>query len=179
MSASTSADAVHGVRDRAVAGAPAEIALERMREIGALLLIERRHRHDHAGGAEAALKRLRVEKSLLHRMQVAVWREPLDRRHRAPRGAESRNQAGVHRLAVEPDRAGAAVAGVAALLDAEDARLPQEGPQALPGLRLGRELSLPLTWCSSCRAPAWSVTNRSCAAPVAPARRGFVRRNSG
>ncbi len=38
-------------------------------------------------------------------------------------------------LAVEPDRAGAAIAGVAALLDAEGAVLAQEGAQALPGNR--------------------------------------------
>ena len=41
------------------------------------------------------------------------------------------------RRAVEPDGAGAAIAGVAALLDAEDATLAQEGAQALSGLRLG------------------------------------------
>ena len=50
----------------------------------------------------------------------------------------------VKRHAVEPDRAGAAIALVAALLDAEPAVLAQEGAQALAGRRLGREL-LPLT----------------------------------
>ena len=48
-------------------------------------------------------------------------------------GAEGRDQAAVHRLAVEIDGAGAAVAGVAALLDAEMAELAQEGAQALAG----------------------------------------------
>ena len=43
----------------------------------------------------------------------------------------------MHRRAVEPDGAGAAIAGVAALLDAEAAVLAQEGAQALAGFRLG------------------------------------------
>ena len=42
----------------------------------------------------------------------------------------------MHRLAVEPDGAGAAIAGVAALLDAEAAVVAQEGAQALAGKRL-------------------------------------------
>src|ERR1700727_170260 len=96
-------DAVHGVRDRAVAGAPTEVPFERMREIGSLLIVERRHSHDHAGRAEAALETLRIEKSLLHRMQVARLPESLDRRHRTARRAEGWDQAGVHRLAVQPE----------------------------------------------------------------------------
>src|ERR1700733_10794261 len=130
------ADAVHGVRDRAVAGAPTEVPFERMREICSLLIVERRHGHDHAGRAEAALETLRIEKSLLHRMQVARLAESLDRRHRTARRAEGRNQAGVHGLAVEPDRAGAAVASVATLLHPKGALIPEEGPEALPGKRL-------------------------------------------
>ena len=41
--------------------------------------------------------------------------------------------------AVEPDRAGAAVAGIAAFLDAEHAAVAQKGSQALAGSRFGRE----------------------------------------
>ena len=41
----------------------------------------------------------------------------------------------MHRLAIDQHGAGAAVAGVAALLDAEMAELAQEGAQALAGLR--------------------------------------------
>ena len=41
--------------------------------------------------------------------------------------------------AVEPHRAGAAVALVASLLDAEEAELAQEGSEALPRRRLRRE----------------------------------------
>ncbi len=78
-------------------------------------------------------------------MQLAVFREPLDGGDLAPRGAEGGHQAGVERHAVEPDRAGAAIALVAAFLDAEPAELAQEGAQALAGRGFGREGFLPLT----------------------------------
>ena len=57
------------VLDRAIAGAAAEIALQRRAEILPLRLVQARGGQDHAGGAEAALESLRVEKGLLHRMQ--------------------------------------------------------------------------------------------------------------
>jgi len=131
-------NAAERIGDRTIAGAPAQVAFEGVGQVGALILIERSGRHDHAGGAEAALKRLRIEKGALHRMQGVIGREPLDGRDRASGGTECRHQAGVHRRAIEPHRAGAAVAGVAAVLDAEEAPLTQEGAQALPGFRLGR-----------------------------------------
>src|SRR5207302_4323 len=111
--------------------------LERVREVGALILVERSRRHDHSGRAEAALKSLRVEKGALHRMQRVLGGKSLERGDRAAGGAEGRHQAGMNRGAVEPDRARAAIAGVAALLHAEEAALAQERAQALPGLRLG------------------------------------------
>ena len=43
----------------------------------------------------------------------------------------------MERLSVDMDRAGAAIAGVAALLDAEHVEVAQEGPQALAGGGLG------------------------------------------
>ena len=110
-----------------------------MRQIRPLLLAQRGGGHDHAGGAEAALEGLRIEEGLLHRMQRAVLGQPLDGGDLAAGGAEGRHQAGMHRLAVEPDRAGAAIAGIAALLDAEHAAIAQEGAQALSGRRLGGE----------------------------------------
>ncbi len=134
------ADALDGVPDRAIARAAAKIALQRMRQIRALHLVERGDRHDHAGGAKSALKRLRVQKRLLHRMQFAVARESLDRGDFASGGPERRHQAGMHRHSVEPDRACAAIARVAALLDAEGTVIAQERAQALTGLRLGGEL---------------------------------------
>ena len=53
-------------------------------------------------------------------MQRAVLAEAFDGGDLASGGAKGRHQAGMHRRAVEPDGAGAAVAGIAALLDAEE-----------------------------------------------------------
>jgi hypothetical protein len=135
-----SADAVDGVLDRAIARAAAEVAFERTRQIRALLLVERGRRHDHAGGAKSALERPRVEERALHRVQFALVRQPFDRGDFEFGGAECRHQTGMHRHPVEPYGARAAIAGIAALLDAEYAVVAQEGAQALAGLRLGGEL---------------------------------------
>ena len=110
-----------------------------MRQVCPLFFIERGRCHDHAGGAITALKRLRVEERLLHRMQCAILRESFDGGHRAPGGTERRHQAGMNRHAVEPHRTGTTITGVTALLDPEHATLAQKGPQALSGLRLGRK----------------------------------------
>src|SRR5262245_34742429 len=69
-------------------------------------------------------------------MQAAIRPKALDGGHAMAVGAEGRDQAAMHRLAVEQHGAGAAVAGIAAFLDAEMAELAQEGAQALPGARL-------------------------------------------
>jgi len=82
-----------------------------------------------------ALKRLRIEKSLLHRVRSARGREAFDGRDRVAVGAEGGDQAGMHGLAVDQDGTGAAVAGVASLLDAEMAEVAKKGSQALPGAR--------------------------------------------
>ena len=101
------------------------------------MLVEGGARHDHAGGAEAALERLRIEKGLLHRVQLVAVGQPLDGGDLVVRAAEGRHEAGVIWLAVEPDGAGAAIALVAALLHAEKTEVAQERPQALTGRRLG------------------------------------------
>ena len=127
--------AVERVLDRAIAGAAADIALQRSAEILPLRLVQRGAGQDHAGGAEAALESLRIEKRLLHRMGAAVGRQTLDGGDGVAVGAEGRDQAAMHRLAVDQHGAGAAVAGVAAFLDAEMAELAQERAQALAGAR--------------------------------------------
>ena len=132
--------AVECVLDRAVAGAAAQIAFQRRAEILPLRLVQRCAGQDHAGGAEAALKGLRIEKRLLHRMRAAVRREAFDGGDGVAVGAEGRDQAAMHRLAVDQHGAGAAVAGVAAFLDAEMPEFAQESPQALSGVRALREL---------------------------------------
>ena len=114
-------DAGERVADRAVTGAPAQVAFEGMRQIRPLLLVECGGRHDHACGAIAALERLRIEESLLHRMQGAVLGKPFDGCDSASGGAEGRHQTRVNGCAVEPYGTGAAIARIAALLDAKGA----------------------------------------------------------
>jgi len=130
--------AVQRIVDAVIAGATAKIALQHVRQILARGLVERRRGHDHACGAEAALKGLRIEKRLLHLVQLAVGREPFDGGDGVPGAAIGRHQAGMEGNAVEPDGAGAAVALVASLLDAE-AKPAQEGSKALPRRWLRRE----------------------------------------
>jgi hypothetical protein len=133
----SSTHAMESVVDRAVARTAAEITLERARQVGTLLVAERGGRHDHAGRAESALERLCVDEGPLHRMHRAVMGETLDGSDLPPGGAEGGHEAGMNGLAVEPHRAPAAVAGVAALLDAKNAALAQERTQTLTGARLG------------------------------------------
>ena len=116
-------DAVDRVLDGAVAGAAAEVSLQRPRQVLLLLVGEGRGGHDHAGGAEAALEAGGVAELPLHRVQVVRRAEALDRGHLAALGAERRRDAAVHRLAVEPHRARPAIACVATLLDAVRARV--------------------------------------------------------
>ncbi len=126
------------IRDGAVAGAAAEIALEGMRQVGELRLGERGRGHDHAGRAITALIGLCVQEPALHLMQVAALAQALDGCHALARCAEGRHQAGVHWLVVEPDRAGTAIPCVAAFLDAKRTVLSQIGAQALAGTRRRR-----------------------------------------
>lgn len=133
-------DAVQRIVDAVITRAAAEISLQHARQILQGLFIEGSGSHDHAGGAEAALERLRIQEGLLHRVKLTVLRQPLDGRDCAPLGAIGRHQTTVKRRAVEPDGAGAAIALIAALLHAEPAVVPQERSQALAGRRLGREL---------------------------------------
>ena len=68
-------------------------------------------------------------------MQGPAVREAFDGRDLAAFGAERREQAAVHGLAVDEHAAGAAVAGVAAFFHAEPSELTQEGAQALARAR--------------------------------------------
>ena len=108
-----------GPDDVLVAGAPAQVALDPFADLGLarvrVLAEQVDRRHDHAGRAEAALQRVALVERLLHRVQRAVRRgEALDRGHLAAVGLHREHRAALHAHAVEQDRAGAAVAGVAA-----------------------------------------------------------------
>ena len=124
-------DAVDRVLDRAVSGAAAQVSLQRARQVALLLVGERRRRHDHARGAEPALEPGGVAELALHRVQVLRRAETFDGGDVASLGAERGRDAAVHRVAVEPDRAGAAIACVATLFDAVPAQRADERAQAL------------------------------------------------
>src|ERR1700730_3886455 len=92
--------AMKSIVDAAVTGAAAKVALQVKRKVLLLLLGEAGGRHDHPRAAKAALERLRIEKRLLHGMQITIAREALNGRYLAIRRAKSRNQAAMHRFPV-------------------------------------------------------------------------------
>ena len=135
--------AIDRILDRPIAGAAAQVTFQRVRQVLLLFIGQSGRRHDHAGGAEAALESGGVAKLPLHRVQVLGRTEPLDCGHRMPVGAERRRDAAVHGTTVEPDRARAAITGVATLFDAVPAQVTQERPQALTRSRfLGERLAV-------------------------------------
>ena len=127
------------VGDGAVARATAEVALERRRQVPPLALIEGGCGHDHPRSAEAALEALGVEERALRRVKPVRRREALDRRDLDALSPIGRNEAAMDRPSVEMHGAGAAVAGVAALLHAEESKLAEKCAQALSGPRRGFE----------------------------------------
>src|SRR5262249_15250543 len=108
-----------GLDDVLVAGAAADVALEPAPDlfVGEPVAVRREQldpAHDHPRGAEPALKRVAVPECLLERVQLAVVCEALDRRDLGAVGLHGENGAGLHRAAVEMNRASAARGGVAA-----------------------------------------------------------------
>src|SRR5207244_3642103 len=107
-----------GIDDVLIAGAPAEIsgdaladlALRRLRVIGQQV----DGRHDHPGRAVAALETVLFPEALLHRVQLAVAREPFDGRDGAAVGLHREHRARFRAPAVDEHRARAALARVAA-----------------------------------------------------------------
>ena len=71
-------------------------------------------RHQLARGAEPALRAVVLDEPLLQRAQLVAVGQPLDRGHLPAVGPDRELAAGVDGGAVEPDRAGAALASVAA-----------------------------------------------------------------
>ena len=114
------AASVHGVEDLLVPGAAAEVPGERLAD-----LVVRRVRDapeeigrgdDEARRAEAALHRAGVGERLLHRVEAGVAAEALDRDDVVPVGLRGEDEARAHELAVEEDRARAALALLARVL---------------------------------------------------------------
>src|SRR5262245_2922310 len=79
-----------------------------------MILQQLHRRHDHPRRAEAALQPVAVPESLLHRMQIPVRCQPLDRSDGGAVGLHREYRARLDRLAVHQHRAGAANAGLAA-----------------------------------------------------------------
>jgi hypothetical protein len=117
--------AAHRRNDLAIAGAAAEIAGQTALDLVVcrvrLLIQQCARRHDHAGNAKAALHRAFVNEGLLHRIKPAGAFEPFNRDNLVPVGLAGQNQTGVHRAAVEQNRARAALAFATAFLGAGQA----------------------------------------------------------
>ncbi len=112
--------------DLAVARAAADVAGEGLAQVMVrwvrVALEQVGDGDDEAGDAVAALHRAGVEKRLLHRVERSVG----ERRRRADCGAVDlcgRHEAGTDELVVEPDRARAALALLAAVLDGDHLEL--------------------------------------------------------
>src|SRR5262245_391732 len=108
-----------GLHDVVVAGAAAEIAVQLFTdglvvELVALAFDHVDCGHDHAGRAIAALQSVMLAEGFLHRMQGRAVRNAFYRRDARAFGLPGEHGAGLARMAVDMDDAGAALRGVAA-----------------------------------------------------------------
>src|SRR5947208_3134170 len=132
---------LHRVDDVLVARAAAQVPAQRVADLriagGCVVAQERDERHEDAGGAEAALQRVRLAESRLQRVELvrAARREALDGRQLSAVRLHREHQAGAHRLAVEQHGAGAAHAVLAADVGAGEPQvLAEEVAQDQPVL---------------------------------------------
>ena len=133
--------AIQRVFDRMVTRAAAEIALEAEGQILLLLIAQAGGGHDHSRRAKTALEGLRIEKRLLHGMQISIAGQALDGGDFAALGPIGGHKAAMDGFAIKPDGAGAAIAGVAAFLHAEPSQITGKGAETLTGVWLGIEIS--------------------------------------
>ena len=121
---------VHRVDDLLVPGAPAEVAGQRLADLVVvrvgLPLEQVRRRDEQPRRAEAALDRARREERVLQGMQCVRESERLDGADLPAVGLHRGDETRADGLAVEPDRAGAALALLARVLRA---RQPEIVPQ--------------------------------------------------
>jgi hypothetical protein len=82
--------------------------------------------HDHAGRTESALQTVLVPERLLHGMQLPVGGQTLDRDHGRAVGLNGEDRARLDGLAIDEDRARAALAGVTADVGAGEAEVVAE-----------------------------------------------------
>src|SRR5713226_3163160 len=124
-----------------VARAATEVALEALSNlvIGRTRVLRQQigGRHDHPGRAVAALEAMLVPERLLQRMELAVLGHPFDRGQALAFGLDREHGAALHRLAVDEDRAGPALAGVASDMGTRKAGdVPYVVHEQKPGLDL-------------------------------------------
>jgi hypothetical protein len=96
-------------------------------------------RHDHAGGAEAALQRVMLAKRRQQRRRrITGLAQALKGVHGFAVRLDGKDRARFHRSAVQVDRARAALSGVASDMDTGDAEfLSEEVDEPRPCLDLG------------------------------------------
>src|SRR4051812_13745625 len=98
-------------------------------------------RDDHPGRADAALGAAAIEEALLHRRELAALRDAFDGEHRGAIDLAHGDEAGVDELAIDEDRARAALAFAAALFRAGEAEVFAEHvEQPLQGRRVEHPL---------------------------------------
>ncbi len=97
--------------------------------------------HHHPRGAEPALQPVALHEPLLDGVELGALLEVLDGAHLAAAGHRGEHRARLHRLAVHPDHARAAVAGVAAPVGPGEAEVvPQVVHEQQPALDLAGDL---------------------------------------
>ena len=140
---------LHGVENGSIAGAAAQHAGERVLDClfaGPGLPSQQPDRGDEdAWRANAALRgAMRVQSGAQLRDDRLVVAEALDRLDRTPFRLPDGGQAGANRLAVDQHRAGSAIAGVAADLDARQAALLAQDMTEAFERRSGKARRLPV-----------------------------------
>jgi hypothetical protein len=120
-----------GTEDDHVRTAAAEIPAHRPPDVlfrGRYRFMEKRPQtHDLTRRAEAALESVRLNKSLLHGIQLPVAGQPFGAGDLPPLAIDSEQQTGVHGPAIHEDCAGTAVAHVADFLRAGQMEIAAQG----------------------------------------------------
>src|SRR2546430_6584458 len=109
--------ALHRLDDVHVPGAPAKVAFEAPTDLvlGRVRVLRQQvgRGHDEARCAVPALQAVLVPEGLLDRVQLAILGQALDRGQALALGLDGEHRAALHRLAVDVDCAGAALACIA------------------------------------------------------------------
>jgi hypothetical protein len=117
----------YGGNDIGVSGTAAEITahvLADVRLIVGVAFVHASHsRHDLAGRAISALKRVIFDEGLLHGMKLAIAREPLDGRNSAALRCDRKCQAREDAPPIDVNRAGTTLAMIAAFFRSSELKV--------------------------------------------------------